>query len=246
MSISVVALGLRYHARAMAPPNWCGTPAESSISWSETILGTRLGYWPASVNERRSMNSPGARRRASGGNRSGSGRRGPWKAAIWAVRSSKSMRASPGSRIASSGGGRDSRAAAIRREDSTNRRISGRTRRGDPAQTLRTGAAAGVRCPSGLEGRGPHRVGIEGPAGPLAGGVEDLRRSGARSWPGFGPEVPSAYGPIPGSRSGPWVGRPRMPSRQYRPTMYPLCAGSGAAVAGPFIRVVPPRLVARG
>ena len=44
MSMSVVALGLRYHARAMAPPNWWGTSAESSISWSETILGTRLGY----------------------------------------------------------------------------------------------------------------------------------------------------------------------------------------------------------
>ena len=41
--MSVVALGLRYQARAMAPPNWCGNPMESSISWSEMILPTRLG-----------------------------------------------------------------------------------------------------------------------------------------------------------------------------------------------------------
>ncbi len=39
--MSVVARGLRYQARAIAPPNWCGTPTESSISWSEMILGTR-------------------------------------------------------------------------------------------------------------------------------------------------------------------------------------------------------------
>ena len=43
MSMSVVARGFRYQARAMAPPNWWGTPTESSISWTEMILGTRLG-----------------------------------------------------------------------------------------------------------------------------------------------------------------------------------------------------------
>ncbi len=49
MSMSVVARGLRYHASAIAPPNWCGTRSESNISWTATIFALRPSSPPATL-----------------------------------------------------------------------------------------------------------------------------------------------------------------------------------------------------
>ena len=181
--MSVVALGLRYQDSAMAPPNWCGTPAESSISWSETILGTRLPNCSVAaqravlVVNRAAPAERAARKRARGGNRSGSRARGGRKAETWATRPRRSMRASPGSRSRAepAPGGRVSSAAAIRREDSTNRCISGRR--------WRWVGAAGARR------TGPDRVGIEGPGGPPAGRGQHLVGEPRETGQGAGPRT---------------------------------------------------------
>ena len=212
----------------MAPPNWWGTPTESSISWSEDDLGGEVAeaddgvlgsdslcVWPARARSARGGPVAGIAAAPVGrpAGRSGSGHE-----------TERSMRASPGSWRAATGGTRLQRT-------------------GHPAGgfdempglgPLVTGGASGspFRHPGG---GGPHRLGVERAARSPTGSVQDLVAEVARSWPGNGPAGPWGCGPTPGSRSGPWDGRPRTPYPLSIPTRS-ATRSSGARQALPQVR----------
>ena len=120
--MSVVALRLRYQASAMAPPNWWGTPNESSISCRATMRAASPPSWgncsfvggslvigavricgvfrwlePGGGRARSVRRTPvRSARRASGGKVSGSGSRARRRRAICSANPSSSMRDLPG------------------------------------------------------------------------------------------------------------------------------------------------------
>ena len=91
------------------------------------------------------------------------------------------MRASPGSRVEPADGGRDSSAAAIRRDASTNCRVAG--------TPVTEGRMRGVSAAGGAGGGGAYGAEVEGASRPQAGAVKHLvaelgkvgQRAGART-----------------------------------------------------------------
>ena len=181
-SMSVVARGLRYQTRAMAPPNWWGTPAESSISWSETILGARseLSLLGSCSPRTRARAIRSARSGRAAGIAAAPGARAGPNGSTLATKPRRPMRASPGSaavgrrrRTRSSdgpSGGRPRRTAASRgarwRAGPSRRPVSGgpftaAQRRPVPPQCRRDGSPA--------DGPGQHLVVEPGEVGQGAG-----------------------------------------------------------------------------
>ena len=189
-SMSVVALGLRYQARAMAPPNWCGTPARLEHLVERDDLGDQVAEL-AGPGQRLTLASarrPCATRRPQSGPAAGTaaapGRRGAGRLTTWADETeevdegvagiSRRRRRGPGG----SGSKRSSHPA--RRLDELPR-PAGRSWRVD-----RTGS--GCWCGSGPVRRRHVRHRRRRAASPAAGPRASTSVGrGARSWPGSGP-----------------------------------------------------------
>ena len=164
-SMSVVALGLRYQVEGDRPPELVRHAQRSRAS-----RGARRSSGPGCRTAAVSSvpltdvidRSPGAarsaRRRASGGNRSGSGVVGGRNALTWATRPRRSMRASPGSW----------RSAGLVGPARANGPSGGRPRRTVPASRGARDAGVTVRA---APARRPARTasGVEGPAAPAGG-----------------------------------------------------------------------------